>query len=112
MIATLSALYLIAVAFTSNNHERAIHTKSDRPFNANIEEPQQPEDSISNSTAFTGTILKCGIDFLLRDTSGEVYLLDARQKGDLFEGENVRITGIPETDAKILHAQAIEQLTA
>jgi hypothetical protein len=112
IIATLSALYLVALAFTPGNHARTIPAGSDRSSKASDEAPQRPQESISRSEAFTGTILKSGIDFLLRDNSGEVYLLDVRKNADLFEGKNVRITGIPEADAKILHAEEVEEITA
>jgi len=112
ILTSLSALYLIVIAFTSGSHARTIHAKSEQSMNATLEPSQSAEESISTPEAFTGTILRSGIDFLLRDTSGEVYLVDAKEREDLFEGEHVRIIGIPEADAKILHAEAIEELTA
>jgi hypothetical protein len=111
IIASLSALYLIAAAITPSNHENGISTDSERSSKERVQKPRQPEDSVSKPEVFAGTILKSGIDFLLRDSSGEVYLLDAREDAELFEGEYVRITGIREADAKILRANAVEELT-
>jgi len=112
IVASLSALYLIAAAITPNNRASGISTNSERSSKERVQKPPRPEDSSSRPEVFAGTILKSGIDFLLRDSSGEVYLLDARENADLFEGESVRITGTREADAKILRADAVEELTA
>ncbi len=111
IVASLSALYLLVAAITPNNHESGISTNSKKPSKQRVQEPQQPEDSVSKPEVFAGTILKSGIDFLLKDSSGDVYLLDARENEELFEGEYVKITGIREADAKILRANAVEELT-
>ncbi len=113
----LSALTLILVTFTSSTNARAIIGMPGQPSSASFQEPQQPDtkqpdQSTSKSAVFTGTIVKSGSTFLLKDAAGKVYMLDAPDKAEPFEGKNVKITGRLEPNATLLHVDAIEELTA
>lgn len=55
-------------------------------------------------------IVKSGSYFVLRDSSGAVYQLDAQEKAQPDEGKSVKITGKLEAEAKFLHVETIEEL--
>ena len=69
---------------------------------------QQPEKAIT----FTGTIIKDGEQYTLRDPSGVVYLLDDSAKAQPFEGKPVKVTGHLGTEAQIIHVDTIELIPA
>lgn len=75
--------------------------------------PDQPttKDQASSST-FTGTIMKDGEQFLLKDSSGTVYKLDDSSRASTFEGKSVKITGKLDADAKLIHVDSIEVMSA
>ena len=69
-----------------------------------IQEPQSPpaqsspdqkhaNPDASKSTTFTGTVVKDGEQYVLRDSSGSVYKLDDSSRAQAFEGKTVKVTG-------------------
>jgi hypothetical protein len=76
----------------------------------------QPAQSAQKSVVVTGTILKSGSAFFLRDSKGSIYQLDAQDKAAPFEGQSVKVTGKLEKAAAnqtaLLHVDAIEALAA
>jgi hypothetical protein len=110
VLTALSALYLIALAITPSSSAMERQTNYDQTLSAGLQEPQQP--STPKSTVFTGTIVKSGSDYLLKDASGNVYMLDTPEKAKYFEGKNVKVTGRLEANANLLHVEAIEELSA
>jgi len=117
IVAALSALYLIALAFSSSSKAMTIQEQPDRSLSATAQEPQQPkttgpDQSTSKSEVFTGTIVKQGSDFLLKEMTGNIYRLDAPEKAEPFEGKDVKITGKLDAEAKLLHVEAIEAMNA
>jgi uncharacterized protein YdeI (BOF family) len=79
---------------------------------AQQQQPTQPDQPAAVAVVVTGTIVKSGDNFVLRDTSGTVYQLDAQEKAQPYEGKSVRVTGKLEAETKLLHVEAIEELTA
>ena len=88
-----------------------------------IQEPQappaqaQPDQSMpsqdaSKSTTFTGTVLKNGEQYVLRDSSGNVYKLDDSSRAQTFEGKTVKVTGRLDADSKIIHVNSIQALSS
>lgn len=78
---------------------------------------QQPDTSPPNqpaakAVAVTGTIVKKGSSFVLQDTSGTVYQLDAQEKAQPYEGKSVKVTGTLEAKTNLLHVETIEELNA
>jgi hypothetical protein len=84
-----------------------------------VQEPQQPqpnpvmqatnpEEKPGKVAVFTGTIVKNGSDFVLRDESGKVYRLDAPSRAKPYEGRPVKITGKLEENARLIHMDSIE----
>jgi uncharacterized protein YdeI (BOF family) len=71
----------------------------------------QPNQSQASST-FTGTVVKNGEQYMLRDSSGQVYGLDDSSKAKPFEGKTVKVTGQLDEQAKVIHVQDIEAAEA
>jgi uncharacterized protein YdeI (BOF family) len=88
-----------------------------------IQEPQappsqaQPDASAPNPdpakmTTFTGTVLKDGEQYVLRDSSGGVYKLDDSSRAQSFEGKTVKITGRLDANAKMIHVDTIQSIAS
>jgi uncharacterized protein YdeI (BOF family) len=86
-----------------------------------IQEPQtppsqtQPDQAMPNQdstkiSTFTGTVMKDGEQYVLRDSSGGVYKLDDSSRAQAFEGKTVRVTGRLDADSKIIHVDNIQAL--
>jgi len=83
-----------------------------------IQEPQttppalvEPAADASKSTTFTGTIVKDGEQYVLRDSSAGVYKLDDSTRAKAFEGKTVKITDSLDADTKMIHVDTIQALT-
>ena len=88
-----------------------------------IQEPQTPpsqpppdqampnQDS-SKTATFTGTVVKDGEQYVLRDSSGGVYKLDDTSRAQAFEGKTVKVTGRLDANSKMIHVDSIEALSS
>jgi hypothetical protein len=65
----------------------------------------------AQAVLFEGTVLSNGEQFLLRDTSGQVFRLDDSQNVQAFEGKAVTITGRVDQQKKTIHIERIESAT-
>lgn len=72
----------------------------------------QPKQEPAKSVVFTGTIIKDGELFVLRDSTGGVFKLDNSEQAQQFEGKAVKVTGKLDTEAKLIHVESIEAATA
>jgi hypothetical protein len=86
-----------------------------------IQQEQQPMPSqgaesdkqAAKDVVVTGTIVKSDLGFILRDSSGTEYRLDAQKKAESFEGKSVKVTGkLDASSANLLHVNTIEVFTA
>ena len=68
----------------------------------------KPQQDQSKSATFTGTVVKDGELFVLRDSYGQVYKLDDAERAKPFEGKAVKVTGQLDTEAKLIHVESIE----
>jgi|SRR5580700_5130848 hypothetical protein len=76
------------------------------------QQPDTPQQG-NKAVVVTGTIVKSGSDFVLKDTSGTVYRLDAPEKAEPFEGKSVKVTGqLDAANATLIHVEAIEPVSA
>ncbi len=73
-------------------------------------QPAQPDQSQSQSQAktFTGTIMKTGEQYVLKDSSGQVFKLDDPESAKPYEGKAVKVTGQLDEQAMLIHVQSIE----
>jgi uncharacterized protein YdeI (BOF family) len=74
--------------------------------------PDQPAQDQAQAATFTGTIVKDGSAYVLKDSSGSVYKLDDASRAQPFEGKSVKVTGKLDTDAKLIHVENIEAVSA
>jgi uncharacterized protein YdeI (BOF family) len=88
-----------------------------------IQEPQSPpaqtspdqampSQDQSKATTFTGTIVKDGENYVLRDSSGGIYKLDDSSRAQAFEGKTVKVTGKLDADSKLIHVDSIQALAS
>jgi uncharacterized protein YdeI (BOF family) len=82
-----------------------------QPDQAQPQQPQ-PDQNQAQTATFTGTVVKNGDQFALRDSSGAVYALDDSQRAKPFEGKTVKVTGQLDEQAKVIHVESIEGVEA
>lgn len=77
---------------------------------ASPQQTETPQNTQAQSKTFTGTIVKKGDNFLLRDAASKTsYMLDDAQKVSQFEGKKVKVTGTVDTASNMLHVETIEE---
>ena len=74
--------------------------------------PVQAQQSQPQPATFTGTVVRYGEQFVLRDSSGQINRLDDPQHAQPFEGEAVKVTGTLDREARVIHVQRIETAMA
>jgi hypothetical protein len=72
------------------------------------EQPPQAQPDTAQSKTFTGTILKTGSQYVLRDSSGQVFKLDDPDSAKPYEGKAVKVTGKLDEQAMLIHVESIE----
>ena len=72
----------------------------------------QTNPSAAKSVVVTGTVARSGTGYILRVSTGNEYQLDPADKAEPFEGKAVKVTGMLETEAKLLHVETIEEVSA
>lgn len=72
------------------------------------EQPQQTQPQQAQTKTFTGTVVKAGNQYALRDASGQVYKLDDTESAKPYEGKAVKVTGQLDEQAMLIHVQSIE----
>jgi len=79
---------------------------------AQPQQPAQPDPDQAKSATFTGTIVRDGEQFSLRDSSGETFKLDDSERAKPFVGKAVKVTGQLDEQAKMIHVESIESASA
>ena len=69
---------------------------------------QQPQPDRAKSATFTGTVVRNGEQFVLRNASGTIYRLDNAARVQPFEGKAVKVTGRLDEEAKLIHIDSIQ----
>ncbi|WP_348263116.1 DUF5818 domain-containing protein [Telmatobacter sp. DSM 110680] len=87
-----------------------------------FQEPQtppsqtQPDQTMPNqdskTATFSGTVVKDGEQYVLRDSSGSVYKLDDSSRAQAFEGKTVKVTGRLDANSKMIHVDSIQALAS
>ncbi len=72
------------------------------------QQQQQPDQGQAKASTFTGTVVKNGDQYMLRDSSGQIFGLDDSDKAKPFEGKTVKVTGQLDEQAKVIHVQDIQ----
>jgi hypothetical protein len=73
---------------------------------------QQPQPDRAKSATFTGTVVRNGEQFVLRNASGTIYRLDSAARVQPFEGKAVKVTGRLDEAAKLIHIDSIQSVEA
>ncbi len=68
---------------------------------------QQPDQGQTKPSTFTGTVVKNGHYYVLRDSSGAIYKLDDPDRAKHFEGQPVMVTGELDQQLKVIHVESI-----
>ena len=71
-------------------------------------QPQESQPQQAPTKTFTGTVVKAGSQYALRDASGQVYKLDDAESAKPYEGKAVKVTGQLDEQAMLIHVQSIE----
>jgi hypothetical protein len=81
---------------------------------AQAQEPQQtqPQPDQAPAKTFSGTIMKNGSNFVLRDLSGHVFKLDDPTSAKPYVGKSVKVVGQLDEQAMLIHVQSIEGTAA
>ena len=82
------------------------------PSQQNPSDQAMPNPDSSKTTTFTGTVVKDGEQYVLRDSSGSVYKLDDSSRAQAFEGKTVKVTGRLDPDSKMIHVDSIQALAS
>ena len=76
-----------------------------------LPDQMQSQDQPQSKT-FTGTIAKSGSEYVLRDSSGQTYKLDAPDQAQSFEGKAVTVTGQLVPQSNTIHVESIQPAAA
>ncbi len=66
----------------------------------------------AQSKTFTGTVVKAGDSYALRDSTGQLFKLDDAERAQPFEGKAVKVTGQLDEQAMVIHVESIEGASA
>jgi Protein of unknown function (DUF5818) len=113
---------LVALTVRRYNQDTEIEADPGEPDNTGPPDlPSTPALSPSDSPAhvlhrhlaaptvtFSGTVVRSGPRFALRETAGILYPLDSTGRAWPYEGEDVRVTGKLDLDTRLLYVDAIE----
>ena len=77
-----------------------------QPDQAGQQAPPPAAGQPQGAQVFTGQIVKVGDKFMLKDSStGATYDVDHQEEVSKFEGRTVRVNGVLDPTAKIIHLQ-------
>jgi hypothetical protein len=66
----------------------------------------------ATTVTFSGTVIRDGSRFALRETAGVLYILDSTGRAWPFEGESVRVTGYLDSTTSLLHVDDIKAMAS
>ncbi len=72
----------------------------------------QAQPDQAKAKTFTGTVLKSGSEYVLRDASGQTYKLDNPESAKPYEGKAVKVVGQLDEQAMMIHVESIEGTSA
>jgi Protein of unknown function (DUF5818) len=76
----------------------------DQPARVSLHRPAL----VAPTVTFSGTVVRSGPRFALRETAGILYPLDSAGRAWPYEGEDVRVTGKLDLDTQLIYVDAIE----
>ena len=111
-LAASTLVFACALAFGSPFVGAGSGSKANQAQDQMQPQPQpdqgQAQPQQSDSKIFTGTVLKSGSQYVLRDSSGKVFKLDDAESAKAYEGKAVKVTGQLDEQAMMIHVVSIE----
>ena len=90
-------------------------SQQDPPQSPTQTQPTQPQatpsssDSMPQSQAFTGTIVKSSDGYMLQDDTNKTsYKLDNAKQAKKFSGKNVKVTGTLDSASNTIHVTDVQ----
>jgi len=80
----------------------------DQQHQQQMQPSQQQPDQSQRVAVFTGTVVKDGHLYALRDPSGTIYKLDDSERARAYEGKPAKVTGELDQQANVIHVESIE----
>jgi hypothetical protein len=68
----------------------------------------QTQPDRTPAKTFTGTVVKNGDQYVLRDAGGQTFKLDYSESPKPYEGKAVKVVGELDEQAMVIHVQSIE----
>jgi len=113
VMATMAlAMALSAVGFAQQDQSAQPSAQQPTADQQDSTQPNSPSQDSSSSmqtsqtTAFTGTVVKAGGKYVLK-TSDMNYQLDDQQKAKQFVGQQVKVSGSLDTNTSTIHVSDI-----
>lgn len=99
----IAFLYMAGALLLFTVAPRIVSTYSARTY--------EQQDTEQKTKTFSGTIIKDGDKFVLRDTASKLsYVLDDAEKASKFEGKSVKVTGTVDVARNTIHVEVIQEI--
>jgi Protein of unknown function (DUF5818) len=109
----VASLILSGTIVGAHSQQTAARTAAQQTQQPDRQSPSQPgqtpdqaqpaPESQNQVQIFSGTIVKSGTTYQLRDSAGKMYDLDQQDLVKKYEGRQVRVKGILDPDGKTIH---------
>jgi hypothetical protein len=104
------------VGASSSSAQTEAQRQQTQPDPTQQAQPGQTQPDLAQGKAqsktFTGTVVKAGDSYALRDSTGQLFKLDDSERAQPFEGKAVKVTGQLDEQAMVIHVESIEGASA
>lgn len=100
----------LALVCSFSTPAKAMHVATATEIQEQEKSPKPAEETQLKSVVLTGTVVKNGADYFLRDSGGTLYQLDASEKAQPLEGKSVKVSGKLEANTNFVRVETIEAL--
>jgi uncharacterized protein YdeI (BOF family) len=107
---TVMCAVVLAIALVWGSHSGGVGAVRAQDQAQPQRQPDQGQAKAAST--FSGTVVKNGEQYMLRDSSGQIFGLDDSSKARPFEGKPVKVTGQLDEQAKVIHVENIEAAQA
>ncbi len=99
------------VGTSSSSAQTEAQQQKTQPDPTQQAQPDQAQGKAQSKT-FTGTVVKAGDSYALRDSTGQLFKLDDSERAHPFEGKAVKVTGQLDEQTMLIHVESIEGASA
>jgi hypothetical protein len=100
-------LSLTVIVFSGMRSKKASAEPGKREATESLPQPVPVTAEIVPIVSFTGTVVRDGSRFALRDAAGALFALDSTGRAWPFEGEDVTVCGVLDPTGTVLHIHGI-----